>query len=127
VNSVVLDASALLALVFDEPGAEKVGPTLQQARISAVNLSEVVAKATERGMSLETITAALDRLPFDVMDFDAEAAYLAASLRPQTRALGLSLGDRACLALGMHMKMPVMTTDRKWAKASLDLEVIVLR
>ena len=126
-NSVVLDASALLALVFDEPGAKKVGQHLPQSRISTVNLSEVAAKATERGMSLEAITAALDPLPFAVIPFDAEAAYLTASLRPQTRALGLSLGDRACLATGIKLGMPVMTADRQWAKADLDIEVIVVR
>ena len=126
-NSVVLDASALLALVFDEPGAEEVARHLPGSCMSAVNFAEVVSRAVERRMTLEEISAGLPRLPFEVVAFDAEAAYLTASLRPQTRSLGLSLGDRACLALGMKLGIPVVTGDRRWAEAGLDLEVIAIR
>jgi ribonuclease VapC len=112
---VVLDASAVLALLGDEPGAEAVLAALPRATISAVNLSEVVAKLAERGMPADAIRAALDGLDLDPRPFDAEAAYAAGALRPATRAAGLGFGDCACLALAAQLGGEAMTADRAWA------------
>jgi len=111
VNSVVLDASALLALVYAEPGSDVVGALLPNARISAVNLSEVAAKLAEGGMTAPDIHAALDGLGLSVVPFDADLAYAAGLLRAATKAAGLSLGDRACLALAARLGLPALTAD----------------
>jgi ribonuclease VapC len=123
VSEVVLDASALLALLNEEPGSEAVAQAFPRAAVSAVNLSEVVAKLVEAGMPIEEVRRILEDLDLDVRPFDAEMAYSSGALRAATRTLGLSLGDRACLALGQFLGRPVLTTDRAWE--SLDLGVTV--
>ncbi len=127
VSSVVLDASALLAALFREPGEDKVNRHLHEAQISAVNASEVVAKMLERGVPMEKAVEIMSRQPIDVVAFDADLAYVAASLRPATRRLGLSLGDRACLALGLKKGLTVLTADCLWAKADVRVVVEVIR
>jgi PIN domain nuclease of toxin-antitoxin system len=122
-NEVVLDASALLALVKDEPGGDIVAEAFPHVAISAVNLSEVVAKLTERSMPAAIIRTLLEGLNLDVRPFDTESAFAAGALRAATRELGLSFGDRACLALGQQLNLPVLTTDGAWA--SLDLGITV--
>ena len=126
-SEAVLDASALLALLNSEPGAEKVAAVLSGAMISAVNLSEVVAKLAEVGMPEASIREALDGLALEVMPFDREQAYVAGHLRPLTRSAGLSLGDRACLGLAQRLGLPVVTTDSVWADLGLELDVQVVR
>ncbi len=123
----VLDASALLAIFLGEIGADRVEKHLQTAMISAVNLAEVVASGVDRGLQLETLITGISRLPVEIMPFDAEQAYLTASLRPATRHLGLSLADRACLALGFSKHLPVLTADQIWAKADVGVKVEVIR
>jgi PIN domain nuclease of toxin-antitoxin system len=122
-NEVVLDASALLALVGGEPGGAIVAEAFPHVVISAVNLSEAVAKLIERSMPPAVVRALLEDLDLDVHPFDAESAFAAGDLRATTRDLGLSFGDRACLALGQQLKLPVLTTDRAWA--SLDLGIAI--
>ncbi len=122
----VLDASALLALLQDEPGSERVLATLPGALISAVNLSEVVAKLTETGMPAADIQRSL-RLSIEVVPFDDELAVRAGLLRPVTRSAGLSLGDRACLALAASRSLPALTTDRAWKSVATGVEVVVIR
>lgn len=117
---VVLDASALLALLKKEPGAERVAALLQTAAISAVNLAEVAAKLADYGMSQANIEAALGGLQLDIRTFDAPAALATAALRPATRRLGLSLGDRACLALTAKLGATAVTTDRAWTALGAD-------
>jgi PIN domain nuclease of toxin-antitoxin system len=117
----------MLAVLLEEPGAEKVERLLESSLISTVNVSEVLATAVERGLMLETVMPSLARLPMKVIAFDAEQAYIAASFRPATRSLGLSIGDRACLALGFLMKLPVLTADRVWAKADVGVEIDLIR
>ena len=127
-DAVVLDASAVLALLGDETGAEAVLAALPRATISAVNLSEVVATLAERGMPEDAIRAALDGLDLDPRPFDAEAAYAAGALRPATRAAGLGLGDRACLALAARLGAVALTADRRWAALDVPgLRVSLLR
>jgi PIN domain nuclease of toxin-antitoxin system len=126
-SEVVLDASALLALLNDEPGAEEVEKTVPGAIISAVNLSEVVAKLAERGMPGDIIRQALGEIQLQVRSFDERSAHLAGALRVSTRSLGLSFGDRACVALSQQLGLPVLTTDRRWADLEIGVEIRVIR
>lgn len=123
----VLDASALLAVMLEEPGAEKVRELLPGAIVGAVNLAEVVAKLQERGAPDENIDRNIARLNLPVIPFDAAHAMAAGKLRARTRSLGLSLGDRACLALAMDRGLPAVTMDRGWAALDVGAEVIVAR
>ncbi|MGH9367521.1 MAG: type II toxin-antitoxin system VapC family toxin [Thermoanaerobaculia bacterium] len=124
---VVLDASALLALLNSEPGSRIVEESLSGAAISAVNLSEVISKLSERGMPQPAIRTAIEGLGLDVRPFDTAMAYTAGGLRPSTRGLGLSLGDRACLALGISLTAPVLTTDRNWKKLKIGAKIRAIR
>jgi PIN domain nuclease of toxin-antitoxin system len=124
----VLDASALLALLNGEPGQEEVARALaERAVISAVNLAEVVGKLAEAGMPEEAIREALDGLELDVVAFDRGLAYRAGLLRPATRALGFSLGDRACLALAAHGERAALTADRTWEALAIGVPVRLIR
>lgn len=123
----MLDASALFALLNREPGHEEVARAVPRAAIEAINLSEVVAKLSESGMPEETIREALEGLALEVHAFGRDLAYEAGSLRPVTKPRRLSLGDRACLALGKHLDLPVLTTDRAWEGLEVDVEVRLLR
>jgi PIN domain nuclease of toxin-antitoxin system len=126
-SEVVLDASAVLALLNAEPGGEKVEETIPGAAISTVNLSEVVAKLAEAGMPEDAVRKVLGDIGLDIHPFDAELAYRTGALRPQTRNLGLSLGDRACVALGIRLGLPVLTTDRNWRSLDVGIEVRAIR
>jgi PIN domain nuclease of toxin-antitoxin system len=126
-SEVVLDASALLAFLNEEPGSEVVASYLDRAAMSAVNLSEVVAKLTERDTPEALIQEFVEQLQVSIVAVDQSQAVAAGLLRPQTRAFGLSLGDRACLALGLHLNQPVITTDRQWQNLDLALEIQVIR
>ena len=123
----VLDASALLALLDGEPGQEVVASLVPGAVIGAVNLAEVVGKLAERGMPKGDIREALDGLALEVHSADEYLAYAAGMLRPRTREHGLSLGDRACLAVASMLDMPAYTADRAWAELDLDVEVRLIR
>ncbi|MCH8226015.1 MAG: type II toxin-antitoxin system VapC family toxin [Chloroflexi bacterium] len=125
--TVVLDASALLMLLNGEPGMAAVVEVLPRAVIGAVNVSEAVAKLADGGMPGPDIQEAIEGLGLDIVPFDAELALATGLLRPLTRFAGLSLGDRACLALGMRLHVPVLTADRSWAGLDLDVEVRLLR
>jgi ribonuclease VapC len=124
----VLDASALLALLNGESGSEQVaGVIVDGAAISAVNLAEVVTKLSEIGMPEVLIHEVLDSLGLEIVDFDFEQAYQVGLLRPLTRHVGLSLGDRACLALAKQLGLPALTTDRIWERLAVDVTVQVIR
>ncbi|NOT11067.1 MAG: type II toxin-antitoxin system VapC family toxin [Methylococcaceae bacterium] len=131
VNSqTVLDASALLALIQNEAGANLVknAITQGQAVISAVNLSEVIAKLAESGMPGDAIAGFQSQLPVEVVDFNSAIAMEAGLLRPTTRPLGLSLGDRSCLATAMALgNLPILTADRVWAELKNNFKITVLR
>lgn len=124
----VLDASALLALLLGETGADRVADLLPRSSVSAPNLSEVVAKLSERGVPELGIRTALGDLDLDVHAFDQDAAFAAGRLREPTRNHGLSLGDRACLALAMRLDAVAVTADRAWAGLGLDeLQIELIR
>ena len=118
-TSVVLDASAVLALIRDEPGADKVGPHVGGAAISAVNLQEIVKELLLGGLEVVTIREMLDELRLDIRAHDVEAAYVAAGLHAQTNEFGRGLGDRSCLALAMQLGVPALTADREWKKVKV--------
>ena len=124
---VVLDASALLALLNAETGSELVAEALPVATISTVNLSEVVAKLADAGMPDEAIREALQGLHLDADPFDLEQAYEAGLLRASTRDMGLSLGDRACLGLAQRLNLPALTADRTWHQLPIGVQVNVIR
>ena len=117
----------MLAVLFREPGAEVVNAQLAKSRMSAVNWSEVTARMIECGVPLEKAVEILSRRPVEVVPFDSDQAYLAASLRPATRKFGLSLGDRACLALGLKEGLTVLTADQLWAKADVGVKIELIR
>ena len=123
--SCVLDASALLALLQQEPGAETVETLLEEAVISSVNWSEVVHKSLDRGVELDNLREDLEALGLNIAPFDVEDAEVAAALRRGTAELGLSLADRACLALASRLSIPALTTDSAWAE--LQLEAVFVR
>ena len=118
-TSIVLDASAVLALVRDEPGADKVAPHIGRAAISAVNLQEIVKELLSSGLDEATTRELLDELRLDVRAHDIEAAYAAAALHRQTRQYGRGLGDRSCLALAVQLGVPALTADREWKKVKV--------
>lgn len=123
----VLDASAVLALLANERGAEQVQTALGSAVMSAVNLAEVLAKLGDRGVTEAEQRLIRMSLDVEVRSFDEHAAWRASGLRGTTRSQGLSIGDRACLALALEEGLPVMTTDRAWSKLDVGVEVRPLR
>ncbi|WP_081838495.1 type II toxin-antitoxin system VapC family toxin [Thermogemmatispora carboxidivorans] len=125
-SKVVLDASALMALLRREPGNDKVQSALAGAAISAVSFSEVLVKAAEVPKGFEAAKALLRGLQLPIIAFDEQQAELAAGLRPITRSLGLSLGDRCCLALALTRALPVMTADRGWAELQIGVNILVI-
>ena len=126
-SEVVLDASALLALLQQERGHEEVARVVPNAAMGTVNLSEVVAKLADAGMPEEAIREAVGGLGLDIRDFDRELAFRAGILRPLTKPRGLSLADRACLALGRQLGLPILTTDGAWENLDLEVEVRLVR
>jgi PIN domain nuclease of toxin-antitoxin system len=127
VTDYVLDASALLAAFFGEEGAEKVEEMLPRAVIGAVNLSEVVAKLQDRGVPDDEIDGHVADLDLEVIAFDRLQAVTAGRLRRETSAIGLSLGDRCCLALAVQRGAVAVTTDRAWSSLALPATVEVIR
>lgn len=125
--STVIDASALLALLQDEPGSDRVVEALPDSAISTVNIAEVVTKLCDKGFQPDQARETLEMISLNVIDFDLHQAVAAGALRRSTRALGLSLGDRACLALAARSDASAMTTDRAWAKLEIGVSVDVIR
>ena len=114
----VFDASALLAVAFSEPGAEAVIEHLSESggEISAANLAEVGSKLAECGLSTSEVQRELASFALHVAPLDEAQALLVAGLRVPTMALGLSLGDRCCLALAQTRGATIVTADRTWRK-----------
>lgn len=123
----VLDASAIIALLVQEPGKERVAEVIGESCVSAVNLSEVIVKLAQEGMPEPEIHSVVKLLQIQVMDFDIHAAWATARLRPLTRQVGLSLGDRACLGLALQLRLPAMTADRVWALLEIRVPIELIR
>jgi ribonuclease VapC len=127
VSSVVLDASAVLALIHREKGHEIVRHHLAGAMISSVNYSEVLKKTIERGGSVNATTYHLENFALNIVSFDAHLAVKTAELWPAGKKLGLSLADRACIALAMEQKAKLLTTDKDWSKTDIDVAWMFIR
>ncbi|RKZ39466.1 MAG: VapC toxin family PIN domain ribonuclease [Gammaproteobacteria bacterium] len=125
-SEVILDSSALLALIYQEPGADIVAKEKSVA-ISTVNLTEVVTKLIENGLLETDIQDTLATLNLTIVPYDEEIAYEAGRLRTLTRKQGLSLGDRACLATALIRGVPVLTADRIWLQANVEVEIKCIR
>jgi ribonuclease VapC len=127
----VMDSSAILALMQAEKGADVVDDLLREHEcvISAVNLTEVATKLIDKGLEPTQLARVLQEMEVQPIDFDQEQAQLAATLRVSTREQGLSLGDRACLALTKLMQGTAVTTDHAWqeVKAAVDVPIIQIR
>ncbi len=126
-SEVVLDSSALMAVLNSETGANIVVEKLTRSVISAVNLSEVIARLSDRNIDDEAIIGLMQGFPFRVFPFDETQAYQAGVLRASTRSLGLSLGDRCCLTLAQNLGIAVLTADRIWTQLSIGVEVQLIR
>jgi ribonuclease VapC len=128
-KKVVLDASAVLAFLQDENGSEKVDLVLSEGRaiISAVNYAEVVGKLLEAGLPESSVKIVMENLELQVEPLDDQQAWKAGMLRISTREFGLSLGDRACLALAHIKNLSIITADKQWDKLKTDIKIIHLR
>lgn len=126
-NKIVIDASAILALLKMEKGYEKVADRLDDAIISSVNFSEVITVISRNGFGTEDVIKSLKNTFLHIVEFDSEQAIIAASLDKVTKKHGLSLGDRACLALAKHRDLPVLTSDKVWKELDLGVEVQIIR
>jgi ribonuclease VapC len=127
VSKVMLDASALLAYLLREPGAENVPASDGEAAISAVNFAEVVSVLTLRGVPAAVIRKQISRTTIDIVDFDGGAAEAAGLLVEKTRKLGLSLGDRACLVAASRTGIPALTADRAWKDVDVGVQIQFIR
>ena len=125
--SLVLDASALLAYLQNEVGADSVATGLEGALVSAVNWSEVLQKAMRAGVDTDGMARDFMALGVQFRPFTSEQAEIAAQLWNRTRQRGLSLADRACLALAIETASPVLTADRIWTELNLELDIHVVR
>jgi ribonuclease VapC len=123
----VLDATAIVAVLFNEPGSEAVLARLDGALVSAVNLAEAQAALLARGANADFAWRRLVGLGCEIVPFDEEQARLAGQLPRGTRVSGLSLGDRACLALAIERKATVYTTDAAWKNLGLRIDFEVIR
>lgn len=127
-SKIVLDASALLAVLHQEPGSEKLAADLlTDAVTSTVNLAEVQSKLVSRGVAPDDAWEATFSLLREAVPFSYDHARIAGDLILKTQPLGLSLGDRACLALGLAMKAPVYTADKSWTNLKLGLRIHSIR
>jgi PIN domain nuclease of toxin-antitoxin system len=127
-NKAVLDASAILAVLFQEPGAEKMtDEIMDSAVVSAVNLAEVQSKLVKMGHPPEDAWSDANLLKTAPEPFTADQAKIAGSLIAQTQKYGLSLGDRACLALAIALKAPVYTTEQLWRNLKVGVPIHVIR
>jgi ribonuclease VapC len=123
----VLDSSAVLALIFEEPGADLVAKLIDESLICAVNITEIVTRLYDRGWRIEAAAAEAAKLCRRIAPFDDILAYRAGHLRADTRDFGLSLGDRACLALAEAALLPVYTADKEWAQLDLGIDIRLVR
>ena len=124
---IVLDSSALLAMLFFEPGCERVGELVPQSCMSTVNLAEVLGRLARDGRALDEALDRIEQMGIAWVDFDRELAIGAAALLLPTTPWGLSLGDRTCLALARLRDLPAVTADRAWAKLDLGIPIEVVR
>lgn len=119
-NNVILDASALLALIHQEEGADIVKPLIKIAVMSTINVSEVLTALQRTDVFPKEALISISDIIQNIIPFDIEQAQLTAELSPLTKSKGLSLGDRACIALGQKLQLPIYTADRIWGELKLE-------
>jgi ribonuclease VapC len=124
---IVLDASALLAFLFTEPGCAVVAAHFQSSCLSSVNLAEVISRFVRDGHSAEAVYQQLAASGIEIVPFLAEDAVLAAGLITHTQKFGLSLGDRACLVLALRRNVAALTADHVWSKLDLPIAIQQIR
>jgi PIN domain nuclease of toxin-antitoxin system len=124
---IVLDASALLAVLLNEPGSDVVLATIDRAVLSSVNVCEIVTRMITAGTPADAVLDNIGALRIPIIDFTAQQAKLAALLREPTRRFGVSLADRACLALAQQHGAIVQTADKVWSKLDLGIEIQLIR
>jgi ribonuclease VapC len=121
----VLDSSAILAVINSEPGYDVVEKIIAGSIVSSVNVSEVLTKLVERGIHIDDAFEEFSQLGMDALSFNQEHAKKTSELRTLTRHLGLSLGDRACLAVAIEENAIAVTADKSWASLNIcPVEVI---
>lgn len=123
----VFDSSAILAIVFDEPGAERAIEILDGGVISSVNYSEALAKMLQKGFIEREAVDGLAAFTFEIVPFDQSQAERTARLRAPTAGKGLGIGDRACLSLAISRSLAAVTTDRSWSEVDIDCEIELIR
>ena len=126
-TGIVFDTSVAIAILREEPGHKEAERLLGQALISTVNLAEIASFLARSDSSLELIRSVISRFPFQIIPLSQEIAQLAGSLLQHTKKYGISLGDRACLALAISRNLPVLTVDKVWKQLELPIEVKLLR
>jgi PIN domain nuclease of toxin-antitoxin system len=125
--SVVLDASALLALIFAERGYENVIAPARGSHIVSVNFSEVAARIIAIDGDIARADVVVNRLEISVAPFDRQLARITAELRPKTSSIGASFADRACLAFGAQTGLPILSADKRWMELDLGLDIRMIR
>lgn len=128
-NTIVLDASALIAMLKQEPGGDKVAEIIGDSKITAINHAEVISHFCHAGMPIAEVDAMLRPLPLVIVSADEKLARLAGHLRTLTSSAGLSLGDRFCLALAQLENLPAWTSDRNWQTIAeaVEVEITIIR
>ncbi len=127
-SKVVLDSSALLALIKNEPGAQTIEKLLGNVVMSSVNVAEVAAILLDSDMTQEECKYSIEPFIDSLVEFDSELAFVTASLKKLTKNKGLSLGDRACIALGIKLGIPIYTADKAWLECNiLNAKIILIR
>lgn len=125
--SKIIDASALLAILFDEPGADRAMAHSRNGIMSAVNLCESIERVVRVGGAAGLVTDAIARLELDILPFGHAEAVIAGKMRTQPGFAGISLADRACLATAQVRQLPIVTADRAWSSLALDIEIVQIR
>lgn len=126
-NNIIMDSSALLALIGNEKGADKVMQYLSRAKMSTVNVSESIATLINKGTTFQEAESIVDSLLHKRIPFSDTQSKVAAEIVKETKKHGLSLGDRACLSLALVEKLPVLTADKIWANLKLGVKIILIR
>ena len=128
-TTIILDASALIAMLKHEPGGDVVANAIGDSKIAAINYAEVISHFCHAGMPVTEVDAMLDPLPLVIVAADAKLARLAGHLRTLISSAGLSLGDRFCLALAQLEKRPAWTADRNWQTIAeaVQVEISIIR
>ena len=126
-SAFVIDASAILAMIFDEAGGDMVADVCDGAMLSAVNLDEVLHKVARRGVDPMLVETQLSRLGIAVVVFDARQARVSAALHARLAGTDTSFADRACLSMGLMLNTTVLTADAKWMRLGLDVDIRLIR